>query len=69
MKAADFSKLSTVEQLKNYAENKDYYLNTLLFNMAVFNDYGFAGRRTTTEFTGNLECRSNSPWNSGYTLT
>ncbi len=69
LKAADFSKLSTVDRLKNYAGNKDYNLNTLLFQYGRY--LMISGSRTGGQplnLQGIWNAEVIPPWNSGYTI-
>ena len=69
LKSDDFSKLSTPERLKNYAENKDYHLNTLLFQYGRY--LMISGSRPGGQplnLQGIWNAEVIPPWNSGYTI-
>ncbi len=69
LKTADFSKLATVDRLKNYAKNKDYNLNTLLFQYGRY--LMISGSRTGGQplnLQGIWNAEVIPPWNSGYTI-
>ena len=69
LKSDDFSKLSTPERLKNYAANKDYHLNTLLFQYGRY--LMISGSRPGGQplnLQGIWNAEVIPPWNSGYTI-
>jgi alpha-L-fucosidase 2 len=69
LKSADYQNLSTVNRLKNFAGNKDYNLNTLLFQYGRY--LMISGSRTGGQplnLQGIWNAEVIPPWNSGYTI-
>ncbi|MDO8951362.1 MAG: glycoside hydrolase family 95 protein, partial [Draconibacterium sp.] len=69
LKSADLNNLPTVERLKNYTKNKDYQLNTLLFQYGRY--LMISGSRPGGQplnLQGIWNAEVIPPWNSGYTI-
>ncbi|HRX10334.1 MAG TPA: glycoside hydrolase family 95 protein [Draconibacterium sp.] len=69
LKSDDYSGIATVERLKNYADNRDFNLNTLLFQYGRY--LMISGSRTGGQpmnLQGIWNAEIIPPWNSGYTI-
>ena len=69
LKSNNYSNLSTVERLKNFAKNNDYQLNTLLFQFGrylMISGSRAGGQPLNLQGIWNAEVIP--PWNSGYTI-
>jgi alpha-L-fucosidase 2 len=69
LESPDKSNISTVERLKNYTKNKDYQLNTLLFQYGrylLISGSRAGGQPLNLQGIWNAEVIP--PWNSGYTI-
>jgi alpha-L-fucosidase 2 len=69
LKSEDFTKFTTPERLRNYVKNKDYQLNTLLFQYGRY--LMISGSRPGGQplnLQGIWNAEVIPPWNSGYTI-
>jgi alpha-L-fucosidase 2 len=69
LKSDDFNNLSTVNRLKKFTDNKDYQLNTLLFQYGrylMISGSRAGGQPLNLQGIWNAEVIP--PWNSGYTI-